>query len=407
MATVRPFRALRPIPQKADEIACVPYDVVNAQEARAQVSSKPFSFLHVTRSDVDLPEGIDPFADEVYEKAHQNMQMFLDRGILIQDDAPSFYIYRLSVDNHEQYGIAACCSVQEYDRDIIRKHELTRRWLEEDRLKLMQSLSAHTGPVLMTFRGSETIDRLVEQAVSTTAMYDFTADDGVHHTVWKAEQNEALSRAFQDVPLLYIADGHHRAMGASRLREQMLSQNPEAGECEEFNYFLSVLFPAEQLRIFPYNRYVHDLNGMKSADYMEELKRRFHVSASKRSDPSEKGQFGMFLDGKWYMLRLLHDSPVAYDPVSRLDLSLFQREILEPILGIMDQKVDKRIEFFGGESSARKLEKRVKNDGGVAFTLFPVSVEELLAVADANLIMPPKSTWFAPKLRSGLLIHTF
>jgi uncharacterized protein (DUF1015 family) len=343
----------------------------------------------------------------VYEKARQNMQMFLDRGILIQDDAPSLYIYRLSVDKHEQYGIAACCSVQEYDRDIIRKHELTRGWLEDDRLKLMQSLSAHTGPVLMTYRGSEAIDRLVEQAVSTAALYDLTADDGVRHTIWKAGQSEALSRAFQDVPLLYIADGHHRAMGASRLREQMLSRDPEAGDFKEFNYFLSVLFPAEQLRIFPYNRYVRDLNGMKSADYMEELKKRFHVSASDRSDPSEKGQFGMFLDGKWYMLRLLHDSQVEHDPVSRLDLSLFQREILEPILGIMDQKVDKRIEFFGGESSARKLEKRVESDGGVAFTLFPVSVEELLAVADANLIMPPKSTWFAPKLRSGLLIHTF
>ena len=236
MAIVRPFKALRPVPHKAAEIACVPYDVVNAQEARALASDKPFSFLHVTRSDIDLPEGTDAFAAEVYSKAEENLTRFRENGVLVQDEQPSLYIYRLSVDNHEQYGIAACCSIHEYDLDIIRKHEHTRRWLEDDRLKLMSSLSSHTGPVLMTYRGTENIDRLVEQAVSTPVLYDFTADDGVRHTIWKVGQSAKIVKSFQEVSLLYIADGHHRAMGASRLREEMLRQNPKARDSEEFNY---------------------------------------------------------------------------------------------------------------------------------------------------------------------------
>jgi uncharacterized protein (DUF1015 family) len=408
MATVKPFRALRPVPQNAYEVACVPYDVVNTREAKALAAGKPFSFLHVTRPDIDLPDETDPFADEVYAKAEENLAKFKKSGVLVQEEHPSLYIYRLGMNSHEQYGIAVCCSVDEYDHDLIRKHEHTRKRLEDDRLRLMLSLSAHTGPVLMTYRGTETIDRFVEHAVSTPALYDFTADDGVQHTIWKVVQAAELSNAFQEVPLLYIADGHHRAMGASRLREEILRCNPGGRDSEEFNYFLSVLFPAEQLCIFPYNRYVRDLNGMNNESFIKTIQEKFRVSVAEHSMPSKKGQFGMYLAGKWYMLQSRHTSSSGEgDPVSRLDLSHFQREILETILGVVDQKVDGRIEFIGGEESVDRLKKRVDTSGGVAFTLFPVSVEELLAVADAKLIMPPKSTWFAPKLRSGLLIHTF
>jgi uncharacterized protein (DUF1015 family) len=408
MATVRPFRALRPVPDKADRVASVPYDVVTTREARTLAEGNPLSFLHVIRPEIDLPDSADPYSDEVYAKAKENLSSLIEKGVLFQEEEYCFYIYRIQAGIHEQTGLACCCSVSEYDSDIIRKHEHTRREKEDDRLRHMLTLSAHAGPVLMTYRAQQKTETLLEQSTKGSPIYDFIAEDGVRHTIWREPEIPSISRAFKEVPLLYIADGHHRAAGASRVRRATMEKNPGLREEEECNFFLAVLFPSDQLRILPYNRYVGDLNGLDGKGFLEKVKQRFEVSETGSQVPEKRRQYCMYLEGKWYLLIPRAGTEVsAPDPVTSLDLSLFQEKLLGPVLGIIDQKNDTRIDFIGGEGSTEKLALRVDQEGGVAFSFFPVSVEELLAVADAHMIMPPKSTWFSPKLRSGLLIHRF
>ncbi len=405
MAVIRPFRAIRPLPERAKDVASVPYDVVTTVEARALARGNPLSFLHVIRPEIDLPEGTDLYADVVYEKAGVNYAKLKADGVLIEEEEPSLYIYRLIEGGHEQVGLAACCSVEEYERGRIRKHEHTRRDKEDDRLRHMLTLSAHAGPVLITYRGTGGIDALVGEEMKGPALYDFTAPDGIRHTIWRVRRSYEIIQAFQGVPLLYIADGHHRAAGAARVK---LQKHDDGNGDEEFLYFLAVLFPSDQMRIRAYNRYVSDLGGVGEAEFLAEVKERFKITAGADPEPKEKGRFGMYLGGTWYGL-LLKDGfdTDEKDPVSVLDLSVFSKNLFEPVLGIVDQKEDRRIDFVGGADSVKKIEARVDAEGGAGFTFHPVSVEELLAVADADMIMPPKSTWFSPKLRSGLMIHQF
>jgi uncharacterized protein (DUF1015 family) len=408
MAIIRPFRALRPQPEKASKLASVPYDVVTTEEAGSLARGNPLSFLHVIRPEIDCGAGVDVHADEVYAKAAENFKKLKDEGVLFEEDKPSLYVYRLREGEHEQTGLAACCAVDEYEDGSIRKHEYTRRDKEDDRLRHMFTLSAHAGPVLLTYRGTGRIDALIDREVEGEALYDFEAPDGVRHTLWRAGQTDDLVRAFENIPLLYIADGHHRAAGAARVKEEILRRNPGAGKNEEFRFFLTVLFPSEQMRILPYNRYVSDLGGMGEEEFLAELGTRFELTAGADPEPEEKGRFGMYLGGNWYALQLKDRYAAGgTDPVSALDLSVFSKNLLEPVLDIRDQKKDERIDFIGGSESTAKIERRVDRDDGVGFTFYPVSVDELLAVADAGMIMPPKSTWFSPKLRSGLLIHRF
>jgi uncharacterized protein (DUF1015 family) len=408
MAIVRPFRAIRPAEQKAKDIASVPYDVVNTEEARGLAGENALSFLHVIRPEIDLPYGTDLYADSVYEKAAENFNRLLEDGSLIQEQTPSIYLYKLTMGDHTQVGVACCCSVDDYDSNVIKKHEHTRKDKEDDRLRHMLTLYAHAGPVLLTYRGDERINDIVRRETAKPPLYDITAEDGVGHTIWRMEQCDSLVNAFKSVASLYIADGHHRAAGASRVKKEMVDKKaPFTGE-QEWGYFLAVLFPAEELVILPYNRWIVDLGGLGEDDFIEKIEESFDLDTVVEPEPKEKGEFNMYIKGSWYRLRPRAEKAAgSNDPVGSLDLSLFQREILEPVLGILDQRKDKRIAFVGGEGSAEKLQKLVDDKGGVAFCFHPVSIEELLRVSDAGMVMPPKSTWFVPKLRSGLLVHRF
>ncbi len=406
MATLRPFRAIRPVPEKANAVASVPYDVVDTSEARLLAENNPYSFLHIVRPEIDMPEGTDLYDEAVYKKGARNFTRLIDEKILIEEEEPCVYIYRLIMDGHEQVGIAACCSVEEYDNNTILKHEHTRKEKEDDRVRHMMSVSAHHGPVLMTYRGNSIINTIAAEETREEPMYDFTSPDGIRHTLWRARQTQKISRAFKAVPFIYIADGHHRAAGAGRVKQEIRKKYPGKGD-EEYNYFLAVLFPSEQVKILAYNRVVSDLNGLSEKEFLRAVKERFTVISGNGSEPSKKGMIGMYLNGKWYELTVWEEQTGSADPVSVLDLSIFQEKLLTPVLGIKDLKSDKRIDFIGGQGSIGKLKKRVDTEGGAAFTFFPVNVSGLLAVADAGMIMPPKSTWFVPKLRSGLLTHRF
>ena len=410
MAVIHPFRALRPPVDKVAQVASVPYDVVNTAEARTLAEGNPLSFLRVTRPEIDLPDGADVYSDQVYERAGENFQKLVGECPLVTDDEPSLYLYRLRMNDHEQTGVAACCSVDEYDEGLIRKHERTRPDKEDDRTRHMTTLRAQTGVVFLTYRADRRIDALVAAVTQGEPLYDFTAPDGVRHTVWRAPATEQLVRAFGEVPLLYIADGHHRAASASRARAALRDGNPNHTGDEEYNRFICVVFPSDQVQILPYNRAVRDLNGHSPEDFLAAVRERFDVTddANPRG-PGHAGHWHAYLGGKWYGLKL-KDGVAAVDedgdPTAALDVSLLQEHLLDPVLGIKDQRTDKRIDFVGGIRGTEELEKLV--DGGraaVAFALHATSVEDLLRVSDANGIMPPKSTWFDPKLRDGLLIH--
>ncbi len=407
MATIRPFRAMRPMEQTCREVASVPYDVVTTAEARELVKGNPLSFLHVIRPEIDLAEGTDLYSEEVYQQALKNFHRLESEGVLIKEQDPSIYIYRLEMNNHAQTGVACCCSVDEYDAGIIKKHEHTRKEKEDDRLKHMLTLSAHAGPVLMTYREQGGINSIIERETKNAPLYDFVAEDGIRHTVWQAQAGERIVEEFAAVPCLYIADGHHRAAGASRVKNAMKEIHGAVSGDEDFNYFLAVLFGDKQLKILPYNRWISDLGGSSGEEFLEKVGEHFEIKASDTGVPKGKGRICMYLSGRWYSLGLHADEEVSEDPASSLDLNLFQRELLEPVLGITDQRNDKRIDFIGGEQSIEKLKRLVDENGGVAFSFNPVRIEQLLAVSDAGEVMPPKSTWFVPKLRSGILIHQF
>jgi uncharacterized protein (DUF1015 family) len=407
MATIRAFRALRPTTEKAHLVAAVPYDVVNTEEARELAAGNPLSFLHVSRPEIDLPNGTDIHSDVVYAKAAENFEKLRAEAPLSVEASPSLYVYRLQMGEHSQTGIAACCSIDEYDSDIVRKHERTRKDKEDDRTRHMLTINAQTGPVFLTYRGRDDINDLVIRSQQQDPLFDFVAPDGVAHTIWvvSPEDRDLLIESFKEVPLVYIADGHHRAASASRARERLRSTDGKNGD-DEYNFFLTVLFPADQLQILPYNRIVKELNGMTSSQFLEAVSEKFDVSEASSPTPSQKSEICMYLDGRWHRLTLPLGTTNPIDPISSLDVSVLQDRVLDPLLGIADVRTDKRIDFVGGIRGTRALEEMV-NDGraAVAFSMYPVTVDELMAIADANAIMPPKSTWFEPKLRDGLLSH--
>lgn len=407
MANIRPFSALRPPAERVREVASVPYDVVNTAEARALAAGNPLSFLHVSRPEIDLPEGTDVYSDTVYRRALENFEKLRASCPLETESSPSIYVYRLIMGAHEQIGVVACCSVDEYDQDLIKKHERTRRDKEDDRTHHMLVLRAQTGPVFLTYRARRDIDTMVMETTMTEALYDFTAEDGVQHTIWRAPDLVRFVEAFRDVPLLYIADGHHRAASASRARAEMKDQSFAYTGDEEYNFFLTVIFPDEQLQLLPYNRVVKDLNGLSNEEFLERVRESFEITEAASASPWGPKKWSMYLGGHWYGLVLREDSPAPDGVVASLDVSVLQERLLDPILGIKDVRTDKRIDFVGGIRGTDELERLV-NDGlaAVAFSLYPPTVEDLLRVSDAGETMPPKSTWFEPKLRDGLLIHT-
>jgi uncharacterized protein (DUF1015 family) len=412
MAVLQSFAALRPRPELAERVASVPYDVVNGAEARALADGNEFSFLHVVRPEIDLPQGLDPHADEVYAQAKAGLDRLLAEGALLRDEEPALYLYRQVMGEHSQVGIVGACSVDEYDADVIKKHEKTRKDKEDDRTRHVMTLRAHAGPVFLTYRGQERIDGLVATAISELPpLYDFVAPDGVGHTVWRltGERAAELERAFAAVPSLYVADGHHRSASASRARAAAQAANPDHTGAEEYNRFLAVLFPAAALRIMAYNRVLHDLNGLSPARFLERVKESFEVRSGGAPEPSGRGCFSMHLRGEWYELHAAETLLQVDDPVASLDAAILQNHLLGPVLGIKDPRTSERIDFVGGIRGTDELVKRVAARGGdgVAFSLYPLGVEQLMAVADAGRVLPPKSTWFEPKLRSGLLIHEF
>jgi uncharacterized protein (DUF1015 family) len=406
MATVRAFRAQRPPKEKAAQVSAVPYDVVNTMEARALASDNPLSFLRVSRPELELADDTNPYADEVYQRAADNFEKLKSEAPLIVEETPSLYAYRLRMGDHSQTGIAACCSVDDYDSDVIRKHERTRKDKEDDRTRHIVTLRAQTGPVFLTYRGRDEINRMVGDTQASEPLYDFTSADGVQHTIWRMTEavTENVSKAFDSVPLLYIADGHHRAASASRARAALKAENPNHTGNEEYNYFLTVLFPADQLQILPYNRTVKDLNGLTEGQFLDALQKDFVVIEPGYNMPVNKGEICMYIGARWITLK--PEEPDTDDPIGSLDVSILQERVLDSLLGIKDIRTDKRIDFVGGIRGTSALEQAV-NEGqaAVAFSLFPVSIDELIKVSDDNEIMPPKSTWFEPKLRDGLLSH--
>jgi len=408
LATVKPFRALRPLPEQAAAVAAVPYDVVNTEEARSLAGDNPLSFLRVSRPEIEMPEGADIYADEVYAKAASNFDRLISSAPLIIEDEPSFYFYRLRMGGHEQTGLVACCSIDEYDHDTIRKHERTRKDKEDDRTRHMLSLGAQTGPVFMTYHPNATINELAIAMTNAAPLFDFVAPDGVAHTVWRApaQMNQALIEAFDEVPFFYIADGHHRAKSASRARETLREQNPRRTGAEEYNFFQCVLFPADQARILPYNRVVKDLNHYSPEEFLTEIGREFEITEDAHPSPGVRGHFSMYLNGRWAGLKLRSDVTKRLRVIDRLDVSVLQDLLLAPVLGVQDLRTDKRIDFIGGSRGTGELERLV-NSGrfAVAFSLHPTTVDDLMEISDAGEIMPPKSTWFEPKLRDGLLSH--
>jgi uncharacterized protein (DUF1015 family) len=413
VAAIHPFRALRPPADKVHEVAAVPYDVVNTEEARALAEGKPFSFLRVSRPEIELPEGTDLYADGTYAKAAENFQRLIRECPLEAEAEPCLYLYRLRMGGHEQTGVAACVSVDEYDRDLIRKHEKTRPDKENDRTRHVLELRAQTGPVFLTYRPDRRIDALVAGAATSEGpLYDFTADDGVRHTLWRVRSTGQLVRCFEEVPLLYIADGHHRAASASRARAALRDKNETHTGDEEYNRFLAVIFPADQMQILPYNRVVKDLNGMTGEEFLTRVGERFDITGdADPRGPGKSGHWHMYTGGRWYGLTLKGGGDDAGtgggDPVASLDVSVLQDNLLDPLLGIRDVRTDKRIDFVGGIRGTEELVRHVDSGAAaVAFALYRTSIEDLLRVSDANGIMPPKSTWFEPKLRDGILIHT-
>lgn len=407
MAIIRPFRALRPQADRAQMVASVPYDVVNTDEARALANGNPLSFLHVSRPEIDLPPDTDIHSDVVYRKAVENFEKLIAEAPLEKESEPSLYLYRLIMGDHEQIGIVACSSIDEYDNGTIRKHERTRRDKEDDRTRHMLMLKAQTGPVFLTYRARPEIDEQVAAAITAEPLFDLTAPDGVRHTIWRLTDTESLVKSFASVPLLYIADGHHRAASASRARAELKQQSFAHTGKEDYNYFLTVIFPDSQVQILAYNRTVHDLNGMTREEFLDELGSQFTISENASPEPPKRGHWSMYLGGKWYGLQLSPAATLPTGTVAMLDVSILQDRLLDPILGIKDVRTDKRVDFIGGLRGTKELERLVdEGKAAVAFSLFPTTVAELLMVSDANEIMPPKSTWFEPKLRDGLLIHT-
>jgi uncharacterized protein (DUF1015 family) len=402
---IHPFQGLVPQPALAPEVACVPYDVVNAAEAAALAAGRPHSLLRVDRAEIDLPAGTDPYSDAVYAKARENFLGLQRAGVLVRETEPCLYVYQQQMGAHVQRGLVAGCHVDDYDAGLIKKHEKTRKDKEDDRTRLIDTIGADTGPVFLTYRDNSAVTALVNVKTQEKPLHDFTAPDGIRHTVWRIARGAEWVQAFAAVPVTYIADGHHRAASAARVARLRRERNPRHTGGEDYNWFLCVLFPASELKILPYNRVVADLNGHSPAEFLAKVKAAFGLEENAPPSPAAVGRVSMYFGGKWHGLKIPVD-PHA-DPVSRLDVSVLQDKLLAPLLGIDDPRTSKRIDFVGGIRGTDELVKRVGAEGGVAFSMFPVTLAQLMDIADAGQIMPPKSTWFEPKLRSGLFIHTF
>ncbi len=410
MSLVRAFPGLRPTPEYVDAVAAPPYDVMSAAEAREMVVGRPWSFLHISRPEVDLPEGTDPYSPEVYAKASENLQHMQEKGVLAQDGGPCFYVYRLTMGAHRQTGLVAAASVDAYMQNRIKKHEFTRPAKEDDRVRQIEALDAQTGPVFLVYPSDPQVDTLLAAETERAPEMDVTAADNVRHEIWvitDAAKIAAITSAFDAMSALYVADGHHRSAAASRVAASRMEANPEHNGSEAYNYFLSVIFPHNQMQIMDYNRVVRDLNGMDREIFLERVAERFTITESDTQfRPTATAEFGMYLSGQWYSLHLDEARIPKDDPVASLDVSLLANELIEPLLGISDPRRDERIDFVGGIRGLEGLEKRVDSgEMAVAFALYPTSMEALMAVADADEVMPPKSTWFEPKLADGLVSH--
>ena len=410
MAILKPFKAIRQKDEFASQVGALPYDVMNSEEAREMVKDKPYSFLHVDKAEVDLPQGIDIYSAEVYEKAKENLDALSEKGICKQDEKPMLYIYRQIMNGREQTGIVGCTAVDDYINNVIKKHEFTRADKEADRIRHVDTLDANTGPIFLTHRENATVTEITENWKNTHApCYDFVSDDGVSQTVWVIDDDaviDTLVKEFQEIPYLYIADGHHRCASAVRVGERRRGEG-EYDENAEFNFFLSVIFPCDQLKIMDYNRVIADLNGNTSEEFIEKMSGKFIVEEAEITPyaPQERHTFGMYLDNKWYKATAKPEFINESDPVLCLDVSILQNNLITPILDITDPRTDKRIDFVGGIRGLSELERRCAEGMKLAFAMYPTSLNELMDIADAGQVMPPKSTWFEPKLLSGLFIH--
>ncbi|HIU26646.1 MAG TPA: DUF1015 domain-containing protein [Candidatus Copromorpha excrementigallinarum] len=412
MATVRPFRAIRPEKGYEEKVISLPYDVMNRQEAAEMAEGNPFSFLHICRSEIDLPEQEDPYDISVYEKARDNIKKYLDEGVFLQEDKPCLYIYRQTMDGRVQTGIVGCVSVDEYQNNTIKKHEFTRVEKEKDRIRHFDICDTDTEPVFLTYRDDKRIRTIVEAfAAGNDPVYDFVSGDGIGHTLWVIDDEatlQSLTSLFSEVPYLYIADGHHRSASACKVGLKRREENPDYSGDEEFNFFMAAVFPDSDLKIFDYNRVVKDLNGCSPQEFIDKIKKAGFEVEDKGEEiyyPEGKHDFSMYLEGRWYRLRA-KDEIIPDHVIDSLDVAVLQNNILGPILGIEDPRTDKRIDFVGGIRGLKELKKRADSDMKAAFAVYPVDVDDLLRVADNDMVMPPKSTWFEPKLGSGLFLHS-
>ncbi len=409
MARVHPFKGLRPRPDLVREIASPPYDVLSSDEAREIFGRQPKSFIQVVRPEVNLEPGVDLYDDRVYQAAADRLAHMVREGWLIRERRPAFYVYRLVMDGNAQVGLVAGAHADDYEKDVIKKHEFTRPQKEDDRLRHIMTLNANTGPVFLAYRSREDIDSLIMRVTERTPEYDFMAESGVQHTLWVVDdpaEVQEIERAFDGVDYLYVADGHHRSAAGTRAAKERAAKNPCHTGDEEYNYWLSVIFPDNQLRIFDYNRVVKDLAGLSKEEFLAKVAEKFEVEKTGRKKPSKRREIGMYLDGEWYTLTVKPGTFPEDDPVDSLDVAILQNNLLSPVLGISDPRRDSRIDFVGGIRGPEELERRVDGGWAVAFTMYPTSMDELMAIADAGRTMPPKSTWFEPKLLSGMVVHS-
>ncbi len=409
MAVIRPFSAIRPAQELADKIAALPYDVYNREEAKEAVSGNPQSFLRIDRAETQFDDSVDTYAPQVYQKAHDILWGMVEDGSFVKEEKDCYYIYELTMNGRTQTGITACASIDDYEQGVIKKHENTRAEKEQDRINHVDICNAQTGPIFLAYRANAAINEVVAAVKKENALYDFVSDDGIRHRVWvisDVKQIHTVEGAFASIGEIYIADGHHRAASAVKVGQKRRKEYPDYTGEEQFNYFLSVLFPDEELMIMDYNRVVKDLNGMSEEAFLEKTSQLFEVEelGTRAVKPQGKGRFTMYLAGKWYGCRI-PDKEIPDHPVAGLDVSILQDRLLSPVLDIEDPKTDSRIDFVGGIRGLKELERRCSTDCKVAFAMYPTSIQELFAVADAGLLMPPKSTWFEPKLRSGIFIH--
>ena len=409
MAKIKPFKGVRPAEDKVREVASPPYDVMNSAEARVMAKDNPMSFLHVVKPEIDLPEDINIYDEKVYQKGHDNLYNMIKENVLIQDNKDCYYLYKQVMGDHSQIGLVAGASIEDYENDVIKKHEHTRANKEVDRIKHVDTLNANTGPVFLTYKAVEEIDTLVARITAEKPVYDFTSDDGIQHVFWVVDADEdinEISRLFGAIDVLYVADGHHRSASGTKVGQKRREANANHTGDEEYNFFLSVIFPDNQMYIMDYNRVVKDLNNHTNEEYLELISEKFEVKeVGNGFSPTEMHTFGMYFNGQWYKLTAKDGTFPESDPVKSLDVSILQENLLTPVLAIGNPRTDERIDFVGGIRGLGELEKRVNHGEAVAFSMCPTSIKQLMDIADAGEVMPPKSTWFEPKLRSGVIVH--